>query len=92
MEEKKKSLKWLYWFSLGVAIIAVYKLLDNFGPITAWLAGLLNILMPFIWLGRSRIFEYFDLVEFQQNIIKFKSLSFNKNNNSSISNSENKNS
>ena len=48
MEEKKKSLKWLYWFSLGVAIIAVYKLLDNFGPITAWLAKLLNILMPFI--------------------------------------------
>lgn len=48
MEEKKKSLKWLYWFSLGVAIIAVYKLLDNFGPITAWLARLLNILMPFI--------------------------------------------
>lgn len=45
---KKKSLKWLYWFSLGVAIIAVYKLLDNFGPITAWLAKLLNILMPFI--------------------------------------------
>ena len=48
MEEIKKSLKWLYWFSLGVAIIAVYKLLDNFGPITAWLTGLLDILMPFI--------------------------------------------
>ena len=48
MEEKKRSLKWFYWFSLGVAIIAVYKLLDNFGSITAWLAGLLNILMPFI--------------------------------------------
>ena len=31
-----------------MAIIAVYKLLDNFGPITAWLAKLLNILMPFI--------------------------------------------
>ncbi len=48
MEEKKRSLKWLYWFSLSVAIIAVYKLLDNFGPITTWFAGLLGILMPFI--------------------------------------------
>ncbi len=49
MEEKKKGLtKWLYWFILGVAIIAVYKLLDNIGPIGAWLGGLFHILMPFI--------------------------------------------
>ena len=49
MEEKKKSLtKWLYWFILGVAIIAVYKLLDNIGPIATWLGGLFHILMPFI--------------------------------------------
>lgn len=49
MEEKKKGLsKWLYWFILGVAIISVYKLLDNFGTITQWLKELFNILMPFI--------------------------------------------
>ena len=48
MEEKKKSFRWLYWFSLGVAIIAVYKLLDNFAQITNWLGELFNILMPFV--------------------------------------------
>ncbi len=48
MDEKRRGLKWFYWFSLGTAIIAVYKLLDNFGQITEWLAGLANILMPFI--------------------------------------------
>ena len=31
MEEKKKGFtKWIYYFLLGVAIIVVYKLLDNF--------------------------------------------------------------
>lgn len=49
MEEKKKSLtKWLYWFTLGIAIIVVYKLLDNFTQISDWFTGLLDVLMPFI--------------------------------------------
>ncbi len=49
MQEKKRGFsKWFYWFMLGVAIIAVYKLLDNIGSITTWLGGLFNILMPFI--------------------------------------------
>lgn len=48
MEEKKRGLKWLYWFSLGVAIIAVYKLLDNLGQITTWIVEFIDILMPFI--------------------------------------------
>lgn len=49
MEEKKKSItKWLYWFLLGVAIIAVYKTLDNFTSIGVWFKNLLDVLMPFI--------------------------------------------
>lgn len=48
MKEQKRLSKWLYWFILGAAIIAVYKLLDNLGPITNFLNGLLNILMPFV--------------------------------------------
>lgn len=49
MEEKKKGLtKWLYWFTLGLAIILVYKLLDNFTQIGDWFKGLFNVLMPFI--------------------------------------------
>ena len=49
MKEKKRVLtKWLYWFTLGIAIIAVYKLLDNFTQIGNWFAGLFDVLMPFI--------------------------------------------
>ena len=49
MPEKKKNLsKWLYWFILGVAIIIVYKLFDNFGQISSWFSNLFHILMPFI--------------------------------------------
>jgi len=49
MEEKKRNFtKWFYWFTLGIAIIVVYKLLDNLGQITSWFGNLFNILTPFI--------------------------------------------
>ena len=49
MEEKKRKLtKWLYWFLFAVAVIFVYKTLDNFSAIGAWLKGFLEVLMPFI--------------------------------------------
>lgn len=48
--EKKNNIwgKWLYWFVFAVAIIVVYKTLDNFKDITDWLKGILDVLMPFI--------------------------------------------
>lgn len=48
--EKKNNIwgKWLYWFIFAVAVIAVYKTLDNFKDITDWLKGILDVLMPFI--------------------------------------------
>ena len=49
MEEKKRTItKWLYWFLFAVAVIAVYKTLDNFGAIGDWLRNLFEVLMPFI--------------------------------------------
>lgn len=48
MKEKKNITKWLYWFTFGVCIIAVYKVLDNFSDITKFLSELIGILMPFI--------------------------------------------
>ena len=48
MEKKRGFTKWLYWFTLGLAIILVYKLLDNFTQITSWIGNLFKILMPFI--------------------------------------------
>lgn len=49
MNEKTRSWKkWIGWFIFAVAVIAVYKLLDNFGDITEWIKNLISILMPFI--------------------------------------------
>lgn len=46
-EIKNHWKKWLYWFMLGVAIIVVYKALDNFGNISEMLGTFLNIISPF---------------------------------------------
>ncbi len=47
-KEKKVVTKWLYWFTFAVAVIAVYKILDQFAEITNWLKGLIGVLYPFI--------------------------------------------
>ena len=39
--------KWIYWFLFAVAVITVYKTLDNFTDVTQWFSNLLGILMPF---------------------------------------------
>ena len=47
-EIKNHGKKWLYWFLLGVAIITVYKLFDNFGDIMGAVAKFFDILAPFL--------------------------------------------
>lgn len=47
MKEKKNWTKWIYWFTFAVAVIAVYKTLDNFNDISIWIKRLNSILMPF---------------------------------------------
>lgn len=39
--------KWVYWFTFAVAVIFVYKTLDNLGEITDWIKNFLDVLMPF---------------------------------------------
>lgn len=49
MENNKRKLtKWLYWFLFAVAVILVYKTLDNFSAIGNWIKNFLDVLMPFI--------------------------------------------
>ncbi len=49
MEKKNHTWgKWMYWFIFAVAVIIVYKTLDNFSDITNWIKGILDVLMPFI--------------------------------------------
>ena len=47
-EVKKNMSKWMYWFMLGVAIIVVYKILDNFSAIGQTIGNLFNIITPFL--------------------------------------------
>lgn len=48
--EKKTSTwaKGLYWFIFAVAVIIVYKTLDNFSDITNWIKGIFDVIMPFL--------------------------------------------
>lgn len=47
-EIKNHWRRWLYWFVLGVAIIVVYKALDNFTNIMDAIGKFFSILSPFI--------------------------------------------
>lgn len=49
MKEKENGIKkWLYWFIFAVAVIVIYKMLDNFTAIGEFFKNLIGILMPFI--------------------------------------------
>lgn len=47
-EVKKNFSKWLYWFMLAVAIIGVYKFLDNFEAIRNTIGHFFEIITPFL--------------------------------------------
>lgn len=47
--ELKKNHTWFYWVSIGIVLIVVFKLLDNYGQIAAWFGKLIGIVGPFLW-------------------------------------------
>lgn len=48
MKKKGKITGWLYWFSLAVVVLLVYKFLDSFNEIGAFISNLIGIIMPFL--------------------------------------------
>lgn len=49
MENKRKNwTKWLFWFSLAIAVVGVYKTIDNLGSITEGIKTFLGIVSPFL--------------------------------------------
>ena len=36
MKNIKENKKWIYWFTLALAIVIIYKILDNFTGIGEW--------------------------------------------------------
>ncbi len=48
MREIKRNLsKWMYWFLLGLSLIIIYKVLDNFGAIGGAIGNFFNVITPF---------------------------------------------
>lgn len=48
MNLKNHGRKWLYYFALGVAIIIVYKALDNFNDVMGGITRFFDIITPFL--------------------------------------------
>ena len=48
MKGKKNVTKWFYWFTFAVAVIAVYKTLDNFSEIANFIGTVFAVIMPFL--------------------------------------------
>jgi predicted PurR-regulated permease PerM len=48
MKNNKDWKKWVFWFSLVIAAIVIYKLLDNFTEIISAIGGFLGLLKPFL--------------------------------------------
>ena len=72
MKEKEWK-KWLFWFSLIVASIVVFKTIDSVFELYSWLQGFIALLMPFIM---AVIFAYIlykpaKAIETKLNKVKF---------------------
>lgn len=51
MKNENDWKKWIFWFSLAISAIAVYKLLDNFTDILNTLGSFVSLLKPFLLAG-----------------------------------------
>src|SRR5699024_6728696 len=40
--------RWFYWVSIGIVLIIIYKLLDNFTGIGEWISNFFSVLAPFV--------------------------------------------
>lgn len=79
MKEGKNSLrKWTYWFLFAVAVITVYKTLDNFTAIGEFLKKLFVILMPFIMGGLIAYILYIPCRKIESTLRKSKLKLLNK--------------
>lgn len=48
MKKIKDWPKWIFWFTLGVVIIVIYKALDSFANVSIWIKNLINVISPFL--------------------------------------------
>lgn len=73
MNEIKKNLsKWMYYFLLAVAIIIVYKFLDNFAEIGQAINHFFSIIAPFVMGGLLAYLLYIPASRIEKRLIKSK--------------------
>lgn len=51
MQEKQNKHNLLKYLTIGIILIVVYKLLDNFSNVSLWFINFLSVLMPFLLAG-----------------------------------------
>ncbi len=49
MKLKRLGWKWIYWFTLALAVIVVYKTFDNLSGIFSWIGTIIAVLTPFVY-------------------------------------------
>ena len=47
-EIKANGKKWLYWFTLGIALICIYKILDNYQQVMGVVNTFFGVISPFL--------------------------------------------
>lgn len=77
MKQKKGISKWVYWFSLGVALIIAYKCVSDFAGLCNLLSRIISVAMPF-FMAIIIAYLFYKPVSFMEKIIKKNRLLKNK--------------
>lgn len=80
MDEKKIKennwKKWMFYFSICIAVIVIYKILDNFTNIGNWIRNLFKVLAPFVGGIVMAYILYLPCKTFEESFKKKKKKSF----------------
>lgn len=77
MKQKKGISKWVYWFSLGVALIIAYKCVSDFTGLCNLLSRVISVAMPF-FMAIIIAYLFYKPVCFMERVIKKNRLLKNK--------------
>ena len=74
INEPKNKNKWIYWVSIGVVLIFIYKFLDNFTNIGLWFGRFLKVLAPFLEAILIAYILYVPCARIEKRILKKKKI------------------
>lgn len=77
MKQKKGISKWVYWFTLGVALIIAYKCISDFNGLCNFLSRVITVLMPF-FMAIIIAYLFYKPVSWLERVIKKNKILKNK--------------